>query len=430
MGDFTTLLYRWNEKRKLKKSLVRIENENTRNKGIINYQASDIEAFIERDPHVGSYLISGGVIDNRAKVLVGIAACSIMQNVPVIILHEGNMSINNHLQQLGIPSSNLQFIHPSSENYDPFYNRSSDEISTLCFNAQRETLKVTPIGQQYIKGISDFLLAKGVSPFIQLFVKCPFDDLFEKVDAAYNKGRISETMANTIKTELIQGQAESANVRALFADLTTHCSGTLYQRRSGISPCNIRSSIVNNGVIAIDVGSGANETIMNLLICEIREAVSNGVEIMLIIDNIGINSALSLNKLLKSVSSRCHTTIAGDDVYSLLGSDENLFNSFVGNANQNVIFTHSSGAACTRWAEIIGHYDEKKISQNQGSTRHTMRENNPFFPWQGGYAAINQYSFSTSREYIVRPEELARMSENEVYIIDQTRRELLHALIN
>lgn len=430
MGDFSTLLYRWIERRKLKKTLAQVDIENQSNKGVVKYQLSDIEAFIERDPSVGSYIISGGSSHIRAKAISAAVACSAMQNIPVVILHEGDRSVERAIQSIGLPVGMLTIVNSASENYDPFYNRNAQEIGLLAINSQRDNIKITPVGQQYISGIAEFIQTKAAANYCRLFMTCPHEQLFEKIDNALAKGKLTDSQASHIKSLLLQGQTEVSNVRAFLDDLSTNCSGYLYQRKSSIIPCNIRSCVQNGEIVMIDIGSSANEVLLNVLIYEIQELLSNSKEIMLILDGISLNSNTALSKVIKSLSTRCHTVLSSDDVYSMLGADDNVFNTFVGNANQCLILTHTSGTACSKWADVIGHYNEKKISQNQGSTRHTMPENNPFLPWQGGYAAINQVSFSMSREYIVKPEEIAHLPNDQVYIIDQIRRELLNSTIN
>jgi len=79
------------------------------------------------------------------------------------------------------------------------------------------------------------------------------------------------------------------------------------------------------------------------------------------------------------------------------------------------------GVTCNKWSEVFGYYDVDKVSQNIGSNQN----------YQWGYGFGSQYSInvSSNREFIVKPEELARMAINEVYVLDRNARELAYTTI-
>lgn len=69
MGDIASLVNTWLSNRRTKQTIRNIEKNNELRRNITRYEPSDIEGFIERDANVGSYIISGGNIACRAKLL-------------------------------------------------------------------------------------------------------------------------------------------------------------------------------------------------------------------------------------------------------------------------------------------------------------------------------------------------------------------------
>lgn len=95
IGTFTSLVNTWLANRRTKQTIRNIERNNEARRNITRYEPSDIEGFIERDAQVGSYIISGGISPYRSRSAASIVACSLSQNVPVVVLHEGNIDLQN-----------------------------------------------------------------------------------------------------------------------------------------------------------------------------------------------------------------------------------------------------------------------------------------------------------------------------------------------
>lgn len=416
MGEFTSLVNTWLANRRTKQTIRNIEKNNELRRNITRYEPSDIEAFIERDSIVGSYIVSGGSSINRAKAAASSAACSLDQNIPVIVLHEGNKIFENQITQATSFTGNKIIITSNTAVYDPFYNRTNNEICNLILNSCGQSSKISPNGQQYILGVADFIKSKNIPPYCEMFVSCPHDLLFDKVDEAEQKGYLSNSDATKIRSELMQGQNERANIQSFFSQLSYQGNGVLSNKGNRNAAVNIKTAVKHNGLLMIDIGTSTNEILLNLIINEIKEVLATGKKVMLILDEISIISNDLLNKLIKSLSSRCLTTLMSSDVYSMLGGDDNLFHTFTGSACKCIVFSHTSGTTCTKWSEIFGYYDVDKISQNI-----TTNQN---YQWGYGSGNSNSINVSTEREFIVKPEEIARLNQNEVYILDRNAKEL------
>ena len=421
MGDFTSLVNTWLANRRTKQTIRNIELNNELRRNIIRYDPSDIEAFIERDINVGSYIISGGDGINRAKAAASAAACSLEQNIPVIVIHEGNKAFESILAQATAFTGNKIIITSNTAVYDPFYNRNNNEICNLIFNSCNQSLRINANGQQYILGLTEFIKSKNIPPYCEMFVSCPHDILFDKIDESEQKGYLTNSDAQRIRNELMQGQSERANIQSFFSQLAYQGNGVLSNKGNRNSAVNIKTAVQHNGLLMIDIGSSTNEILLNLIINEIKEVLATGKTIMLILDDISINSNEMLSRLIKSLSARCLTTLLSSDVYSMLGGDENLFYTFTGNASKCIVFSHTSGTSCSKWSEVFGYYDVDKITQNLSTNQN--------YQWGYGSGTSNSINVSSVREFIVKPEEITRLNANEVFILDRNAKELAFTII-
>lgn len=421
MGDIASLVNTWLSNRRTRQTIRNIEKNNELRRNITRYDPSDIEGFIERDANVGSYIISGGNINYRAKAAASVAACSLEQNIPVVIIHEGDKTFESDVTYATSFTNNKVIITSNTAVYDPLYNRTNNEICNLILNSCNQSLKINASGQQYILGLAEFIKSKNIPPYCEMFVSCPHDEIFEKIDESEQKGFLNNNDATKIRNELMQGQTERASIQSFFSQLSYQGMGIISNKGNRNSAVNIKTAVKHNGLLMMDIGSSTNEILINLVVNEIKEVLASGKQIMLILDDININSNELLSKLIKSISTRCLTTFVSTDVYSMLGADEKLFYAFTANACKCIIFSHTSGATCNKWSELLGYYDVDKVSQNIA-----LNQN-----YQWGYSSgnSNSISVSTNREFIVKPEEISRMKPNEVFILDRNAKELAHTTI-
>ena len=280
---------------------------------------------------------------------------------------------------------------------------------------------INAVAQQYVMGITDFIKSKNIPPYCEMFMSCPYSSIFDKLDESLQRGYLTDQKANSIRTQLMQGQNEMASVQAFFSQLAYQGAGILSNNANRRSAVNIRTAVSHDGLIMIDIGSSTNDILLNLIVNEIKEVLSSGKKLMLVLDGISINANDLLAKLMKSLSARCLSAIVAEDVYSMLGSDDNLFYSFVGNACKCIVFRHIGGISCNKWAEVFGYYDADKTSQNIG--------NNQNFQWGYGFGSQYTINVSSNREHIVKPEEISRMAANEAYILDRNASELAFTTI-
>jgi len=89
-----------------------------------------------------------------------------------------------------------------------------------------------------------------------------------------------------------------------------------------------------------------------------------------------------------------------------------------------MIFAHTAGKSAEKWSEFLGQYDkyERSYSQTRGSSRAPFS----IFSSSNNSRSIN---IAKSREFIVKPEQLMRMSQGEAYIRMADDRQIAHLIV-
>ena len=154
-------------------------------------------------------------------------------------------------------------------------------------------------------------------------------------------------------------------------------------------------------------------------------ALTRGIRYQIIIDSIPIDSNEAYAAYVKAPSDKVCKTISSDDFYSMVGSDEKLFSAVVGNTQTLIVMNHPSGHTATKWAEVFGQYDkfEESYSTSRGGSRRSP------FSLMSTPNYNRTVNVSKNREYIVKPESIARMVNGEAYVLSAALGELAHLII-
>lgn len=410
------------ERRNRKKLLRNVSIQNEKNRGIKKYRPSAIEAFFSASEPLGNVLISGGTHELRNRAVVGFLDCALNQGVGIVVLHVGNRMLENVIQQR---YQNSVVFNYQNAIYEPLIGLSNAEIVRLIQNSATKSCEIRSGGQYYIEGMTEFIRSKNIPPYCEMYITCPHLELFDKVDDAENKGYISSSLAQMIKTTLVQGQAQRSDVENYFNLLRYQAHGLLANKFNLSRATNLRSIIKRSGIAVLDVGSNTNDLLINLSICDLMGAINNGRNIVIVIDGLTISSSEKLEQFIKNSGSTIYTVFSSEDAYAALNAEDNLFASVVGKSLKTIIYKHTSGLTCGKWAEAIGYYEKKEITNTytSGSNYQSM------FTIIPGQLNTNTMNINLKREYIVRPEEISHMSKNEVFIIDSINDELAHTFI-
>ncbi|HWQ42265.1 MAG TPA: hypothetical protein VN456_09555, partial [Desulfosporosinus sp.] len=374
-----------------KKALRRLQQENMANQGITHYQPSQIEAFFEDGEQLGNMAFSGGENGHRVRSIVRTIECACIQGYGVVVLHCANQSLEQGIVHY-LGSSNVSVINHSNRIYDPFWGLTNSDISRLVLSSTSKGYEINAPGRYYLDGISDFIRAKKLQPYCQMYIGCPHLTLIDKVNDAETKGIISSNEARIIISEIMQGEIERGNIERFFTNFSMQSGAVLSAKADLCRATNIGITIGQNRIFMIDVLSNTNSLLINMLINEVGSLLSRGYRVLFVVDNIQLLSSEALQALNERSGSGCCLVFSSDDVYASFGGNDNAFFSFIGKASKAVISKHSSAYSCQKWSDIIGSYDKHEISN-------TYAQNTNYFG-RWGLGSTQSANVNVKRENI------------------------------
>jgi len=393
------------------------------NRGVTEIRQSTIDSILPCRNDVNNTLISGSNANARARFIAQIAKNAQSCGYATVILYEGNNSIVGELQRI-LGQNNWININSQNPMYEPFNSLNSKEVCKTLYDSATKDYDLKMNCNYYIEGMCEFLKHKKISPTLKSFVSCPHADLFDKIDALVLSGTINDTQAQAIRSRLMMGQSEQFKLESLISDLYDQSESILCKAK-GTQKYSVYQAIFDRKIIAIDISSNVNALLINSIISQIKQAISKGKNLVLITDDLTMSGNDNVKKILSEKTDKCKVIACSSDAFSMCDGDDKSFNTMIGNSEQIIILGHASGASCTKWAEAIGQYNKEEESQSyeKGSSR-----NSPFqlFPGSNKGTTVN---YSIKREYIVRPELINRMSNNEVYTYDHVSNKLIHTFL-
>jgi hypothetical protein len=402
-----------------------IAKNNEISRGLKEYKPSEIGGFFLPNDQIGNVIISGGENIMRSRAIEAISYLAYERNLPVIILHQGNDDLETIARITFGKSGCLTIINQNNPIYEPFAGLSDIEISKLIIESASKDYDIKPNARYYIDGMIEFLRAKKRTPSLSIFEKCPHYELFNKIDTLIADNTITDSVGDAIRSKLMSGQSECFKLESYFTELVNQFS-QIMSTSGNKAKYSLLQTINTSGIAVIDIGSNINKLMVNVLITQIKTAISKGKSVSLITDEIYSENGDLFANFIKIRNDKCKLTISAKDVYALCGGNEKLFHTILGNSEKLVVFSHSSGVSALKWAEAIGQYDKTEItkSHNRGRTRQNpvrFGENTTY-----GYNTSNTTNYNLKREYIVKPESINRMLPNEVYIVDSVNKEIAH----
>lgn len=410
------------EKKNKKIFLQNIEIENENNKAIVKYRPSQIEDFFSPTEPVGNIVISGGVEHLRNRSILGSMIPSYNNGIPIVVIHFGNANLETLLQQ---QVGNLTVFNRKNSIYDPFVGLSTYEICRTIQCSATKQCELRSGSQYYIEGMTEFIRTKNIPPFCEMYMYCPHLELIDKVDFAESKGLINSNQSQKIKTFLVQGQAQRSDVENYFNVLRQQSQGLLCSKLNLNQAKSIRSVINNNGVCCFDVGSNTNDLLISLILEDLLSAAASGKKITLIIDNPNLIKGDKIENIAQNSGGNINLVLSSQDIFAAVNGDEALFSMVIGKALKLVVFNHSYGMSCNKLSDALGSYDKKEIvtSINQGTNYTSM------FTVIPGQMNNQGITVNIKRENRVLPEEINKLSKDEVYIKDATNNELAYTTI-
>jgi len=419
----------WNLIVKIINVVVNAINKNIRkrndriNRGVVETKHTSVESLIPEFLQIDNLLISGGSDSVRAEFISQSAKNAQAQGYATIVLHENNRYL---VQQLTAKLNKTNFVVIDSYNpvFEPFFKLSTKEIIKTLFDIATDDYDLKKNGSYYIEGMCDFLNSKKARPTLRNFNSCPHFQLFDKIDNLVLNGVLTDVKGQEIKSKLMMGQSEQFKIESLVSDFYDQSESILFASKKQ-PRYSILRSIMKNDVLSIDISSNVNTLLINSIISQLRQAINKGKHVVLITDNLTMAGNATVKRIMTERTGKCKLIASSVDALSMCDGDEKSFSTLVGNSEQIIILGHASGATCTKWAETIGYYNKQEESQSyeKGSMKHS-----PFTLFPGSNNATTK-TYNIKREYIVKPEMINRMAQNEVYSYDHRKNQLLHSFI-
>lgn len=385
------------------RQLRNIERQNDDNKNVVEYYDAPVEAYISKEK-IENIVASGNNEDIRDRISCAATYNAYKLGYPVIVLHCGNEQLEKLLRNAFSQERGLHIINRKNKLYDPFVGLDKDQITQLVLSSVTEDCKIQHNGGAYIMGLTGFLIANECTPCASSYIRCPHRDLWNRIENRIRQGDIPQGVANEIKDQIEKGESERGNVEHYFGVLNRQAECVLADRDTveDGNAISIRRAINNNEVISIDVVSSASNLLLNVLVQEMKDAITQGKRFAFVLDSIPVNSSKSLENLLENFSNRCTFVYSSRDAYSDTSCTETLFDTLLGRANSVFVMQHNSASASERFSKYFGKYQKNEV--NNTITR------------GDNYATYDQVlpGSSTSRVHTTHNVESNRVEEREI----------------
>ena len=403
-----------------RKMLKKIAEANEINQGIVRYRPSQIEAFIDDISPTENMLFSGGANSIRIRAMLRAIECAWLQGYMVLVIHCGNSELEQGLSSY-FGANNVCLVNRNNPSYDPFAGASNAEIARLVISSAAKSYKINSAGRYYLYGVSDYIRSNQKNPMCYMFINCPHFTLIDRVNDAESQGRISPNNARMIVSQIMQGEVERGGIESFFHELSLQGSSVLAKKSNAAHAVNLMITTSRQQVFSVDIQSTSNSLLISLLINETEAIISQGRKMLVLVDNIRIGASDVLANYIKHAGSTNSAIVSSDDAFSEFGGSDNDFFAFAGKCSKMIISKHSSAYSCQKISDAIGSYDKQEISGSYS------RNVNYFGRW--GMGTGQTENVSIKRENIVKPEEIQRLNNDEVYILDKHSGELSYTTV-
>lgn len=410
------------ERSSIRRQIRNVNRQNEVNKNVIEYYDTPVEAYVSRE-QIENIIVSGNNRDIRDRVSCAAAFNAYKLGNPVIVLHCGNEQLERMLEDTFSSDDGLYIVNETHKLYDPFLNLDKHQIAQLVLSSANDSCKIQHNGGIYIKGLTDYLLARSHTPCASSYIRCPHDDMWRRIQEHVRNDDISSDVAEEINDQITKGQVERGNVEQYFRVLNSQASSILADKNTVKSgdAISIRGAVNKNAVISIDIVSSSSDLLLNVLIQEMKDAMSSGKRFIFVIDSIPVDSSEALGKLLRNFSSKCRFVYASRDAYSDAAGTENLFDTLLGKANSVFVMQHDSADTSEKFSGYFGKYQKIEINNTitSGDSYATYDQILP------GSSTANIYSMQRVDRPRVEECEITGLAMNKLFIKKERRSEVI-----
>jgi len=392
----------------------KIRKLNKKARGVKQIKKVTTDTLLPLDSYQDNIIISGGGDLERLKFSERILQNSFAQKQTLVALHLGNSSLENVVagNNLGIIASQ------NNKTFDPFTSFEVHEIWQVVVDTCKAKYGINSNGRYVLQVVHDLLVAQKIRPYFANFTNFNYRQIPSRINDCLSAGFITKTQANDLNSLLSAGQSEIAKIDNFFNDMAIQVKHIVASDPAKAQAQSVLSAIKFNKTICLDLQSSANTMLVELLANTLMIAMGRGYEFSLFLDDIALANNEALKGILRQKSNH-NNIICSKDLFVLLDSDESIFSNIVGVADRTVLLSHGSHISCEMWSKYIGEYEKIDVARNTGG--------GVFQSGRWGSFAQSGQTMQDKREYKIKPEEINRLPQGQVFAYDKRNSDLIQA---
>lgn len=402
-----------------KKTVNKIKKMNDANKRIVDLGRVYADNILSEQEMIANVCITGGTEEARNNLLLQNCRQSVLNGIPVIIIHEGNYHLDYDIKQAFQGKCYCRSVSKAEPFYEPLMRLSDQEISNLLLEASKEGDEIGADGALYLKSISNIARRKGINPYTRMLSTFPYPQVQMVIAGLESKGAINSLDASTLRNDITTGLCERSRIDKFFSELINQCDivagkGQL-ARSVSISEC-----IRNKGVLLIDVGTCSKKTQLSFIRAELEKCVRDGKTVRVMIDATTLANSPMMLELLGKTYVTFWWTLSTPDIDTLVNAGKNL-TSWIALTHKTIMFANSLGTSDALSKEL-GDYDYVEVTNTHGG-------GTDFGNFGLHFGTTNTVQTSTKREMVVKPEDISTLGDKEFYILNNNTSEIMKGVL-
>ena len=394
----------------------RIRKYNKQSRGLEEYQSITTDILFPTESMLDNIIISGGDGGERLKFSERIIQNNVVQNRAMIVLHLANNALENIITQY----NSGVITNKQNRVFDAFTSFELQEICQIVLDTCKSKYDIKPAGHYILQIVHALLTCKKIRPYFSNYANCPYHQLPERINERLVSGLLTQGEADNLNSLLMMGQAECAKIDTFFFDMKKQTSHIAVDNANKSGGTSVLSAIKKGQILCIDLQSSANVMLVEMIVNSLSIAMSRGYEFTLFLDDVAIANNEPLKNILCQKSNH-NNIVCSKDLYALLNGKEDVFNTIVGEAEKTILLSHGSHLSCDKWSKYIGEYDKIDVQRNTNSGWSKSSK------W--GYSSNQGQTMIDKREQKVKPEQINRLSRDEIFIYDNQTGSLIQTRV-
>lgn len=387
---------------------------NAADRGVVDYHPCPVDCLFDFSSPEQSVIVSGGTRYWHNEFIKALIAPYYNASIPVIIFHHSNNQLKSDIKG---KFEDFVNVDENSRLYDPIIGLNIIQIVNLVLSCNNDYIKLSPESSYYFQGINEFMQYKKVIPSIYAFASLPYMELATRINNAVNKGKMTATQASKIQQLLSRGANEQSSIQLFFESLLNDCP-FVSRKLDTTSILNVEKAVVEKKNLIIDIPNSASDTLLKMVLADIKKATSLNKPFVLVLDDLQIANNKDFNDFIASFPDSNPLFMLSQDVYSYCNGEDPRFYTLAGKFGKKLIMKHSSAVSASKWSAVFGEYERQEITHNYGySTTNNMSNVN------------HGTSTSKNKENRILAEAIVKMGDGEIYLADTNRPEIAHMLL-